>query len=107
MGMLLFSLFRNHSQTETILFGVFAAVIFVFLVIDLGFFNRSAKRISTKSALYQSIFWVFISALFGYLIYYFDEGGEGIAFHDVPPAQDTGILASWLYGSRGMACIHC
>jgi tellurite resistance protein TerC len=75
MGILLFSLFRNHSQTETILFGVFAAVIFVFLVIDLGFFNKSAKKISTKSALYQSLFWVFVSSIFGYLVYHFDEGG--------------------------------
>lgn len=75
MGILLFSLFRNNSQTETILFGVFAAVIFVFLVIDLGFFNRSPKKISTKSALYQSVFWVFVSSIFGYLVYYFDEGG--------------------------------
>jgi len=75
MGILLFSLFRNNSQTETILFGVFATVIFVFLVIDLGVFNRSAKKISTKSALYQSVFWVFVSSIFGYLIYHFDEGG--------------------------------
>lgn len=75
MGILLFSLFRNNSQTETILFGVFATVIFVFLIIDLGFFNRSPKKISTKSALYQSVFWVFISSIFGYLVYHFDEGG--------------------------------
>jgi len=75
MGVLLFSLFRNNSQTETILFGVFAMVIFVFLVIDLGFFNRSPKKISTKSALYQSVFWVFVSSIFGYLVYHFDEGG--------------------------------
>jgi len=73
--MLQFSLFRNHSQIETILFGVFALVIFVYLVIDLGFFNRSAKKISTKSALYQSIFWVIISSIFGYLVYHFDDGG--------------------------------
>jgi len=73
--MLLFSLFRNHSQTETILFGVFALVITVFLLIDLGFFNKSAHKITTKSALYQSIFWVVISTIFGYLVYYFDQGG--------------------------------
>src|SRR6185295_5781746 len=75
MGVLSFSLFRNHSQIETILFGVFALVIAVFLIIDLGFFNRKAHRISTKSALYQSIFWVIVSSIFGYLVYYFDEGG--------------------------------
>ncbi|HTH58305.1 MAG TPA: TerC family protein [Cyclobacteriaceae bacterium] len=75
MGVLLFSLFRNNSQIETILFGVFATVIAVFLVIDLGVFNRKAHKISTKSALYQSIFWVIISSIFGYLVYHFDEGG--------------------------------
>ncbi|MBI1770073.1 MAG: TerC family protein [Bacteroidetes bacterium] len=75
MGVLLFSLFRNNSQIETILFGVFASVIAIFLVIDLGVFNRKAHKISTRSALYQSIFWVFISSIFGYLVYYFDEGG--------------------------------
>ena len=73
--MLLFSLFRNQSQTETILFGVFVLVIFVFLLIDLGIFNKSAHKITTKSALYQSIFWVIVSTLFGYLVYHFDEGG--------------------------------
>lgn len=64
-------------MAETILFGVFASVIFIFLVVDLGFFNKSAKKISTKSALYQSIFWVLLSSIFGYLVYYFDQDGEG------------------------------
>jgi tellurite resistance protein TerC len=73
--MLLFSLFRNNSAAETILFGVFAVLILVFLVVDLGLFNKQAHRITTKSALYQSIFWVLVSTVFGYLIYYFDEGG--------------------------------
>ncbi|MGE0770583.1 MAG: TerC/Alx family metal homeostasis membrane protein [Cyclobacteriaceae bacterium] len=74
--MLLFSLFRSDSQTETILFGVFAAIIILFLLIDLGVFNKKAHKISTKSALYQSIFWVCISTIFGYLVYRFDEGGS-------------------------------
>jgi tellurite resistance protein TerC len=73
--MLLFSLFRNNSTAETLLFGVFAVLIVVFLVVDLGLFNKKAHRITTKSALYQSIFWVCVSTVFGYLIYYFDEGG--------------------------------
>lgn len=75
MGLLLFSLFRNNSQIETILFGVFAAIIAIFLVIDLGVFNKKAHKISTRSALYQSIFWVAVSSVFGYLVYHFDEGG--------------------------------
>lgn len=73
--MYLFSLFSSNSTTETILFGVFGAVILIFLIVDLGLFNKTAKKISTKSALYQSIFWVLVSTVFGYLIYHFDEGG--------------------------------
>lgn len=75
MGLVLFSLFRNHSQTETILFGVFGLIILTFLLIDLGVFHKSARKITTKSALYQSVFWVIISTIFGYLVYHFDEGG--------------------------------
>lgn len=77
--MLVFSLFRNNSQAETILFGVFAVVIIIFLIIDLGIFNRHAHKISTKSALYQSIFWVIISSIFGYLVYQFDDSGSDAA----------------------------
>ncbi len=77
--MLLFSLFRNHSQAETILFGVFAVVIIVFLLVDLGIFNKKAHKISTRSALYQSIFWVLVSTAFGYLVYRFDDSGSDAA----------------------------
>jgi tellurite resistance protein TerC len=72
--MLLFSLFRNQSHEETILFGVFSVVIIVFLLVDLGVFNKSAHKITTKSALYQSIFWVLVSTVFGYLVYLYDPG---------------------------------
>ena len=67
--MLLFSLFNTQIQTETILFGVFALVIGVFLVVDLGVFNKTPHKITTKSALRQSIFWVCVSAVFGFVIY--------------------------------------
>ena len=77
--MLVFSLFRNNSQNETILFGVFAVVITVFLLVDLGVFNKKAHKITTKSALYQSVFWVFVSTVFGFLIYQNDERGADAA----------------------------
>lgn len=79
LNILLFSLFRNQSEHETILFGVFSVVIIVFLIIDLGIFNKAAHKITTRSALYQSIFWVFVSVVFGLLIYVYDEGGEKAA----------------------------
>jgi tellurite resistance protein TerC len=74
VNILLFSLFRD-SEKETILFGVFAFIIVLFLLLDLGVFNKRAHKTSTKSALYQSIFWVSISTLFGFFIYKYDESG--------------------------------
>lgn len=66
--------FLNNTN-ETWLFGLFAVVITLFLIIDLGVLNKKAHKVSTKSALYQSIFWVVISVSFGYLIYLYDDGG--------------------------------
>jgi len=59
-----------------LLYGLFAAIIVVFLIIDLGIFNKKAHKITTKSALYQSIFWVAISVVFGFFIYFYDESGK-------------------------------
>lgn len=67
--MLAFSIFGSPVSAQTLLYGVFGLVIGVFLLIDLGFFNKSAHKITTKSALYQSIFWVILSTIFGYVIY--------------------------------------
>lgn len=68
-GTLLFTIFGFNLNDESFLYGVFGTVIVVFLLLDLGLFNKTAHKISTKSALYQSIFWVVISTIFGYLIY--------------------------------------
>lgn len=77
LNIYLLSLFG--SERETVLFGVFGITIVLFLVLDLGLFHKSAHKISTRSALYQSIFWVVISTLFGLLIYIYDEGGATAA----------------------------
>lgn len=63
------SFFGSLSERETILFGVFAIIIILFLVLDLGLFHKQAHKISTRSALYQSMFWVGVSTAFGYLVY--------------------------------------
>lgn len=72
---ILVSLFGAISERETILFGIFAVIIILFLVLDLGLFHKQAHKITTKSALYQSIFWVLVSTAFGYFIYVYDESG--------------------------------
>jgi tellurite resistance protein TerC len=74
LNILLFSAF-GYSERETILFVIFAVIILLFLVLDLGLFHKQAQKISTRSALYQSIFWVIISSLFGFFIYAYDEAG--------------------------------
>jgi tellurite resistance protein TerC len=80
VNILLFSLFRNDNERETILFGVFAFIIILFLVLDLGLFHKRAHKITTKSALYQSIFWVLISTLFGFFIYKYDGADHAVEY---------------------------
>jgi tellurite resistance protein TerC len=50
----------------TIIFGV---VVVGFLIADLGFLNRQSHKIAFRPALYQSLFWIVISLIFGLLIY--------------------------------------
>ncbi len=68
------SILNFFDNTEHVLYSVFGAVIIIFLIFDLGFFNKDAKKVSLKSATYQSIFWIVISVSFGYLIYEFYGG---------------------------------
>ena len=51
-------------DTQNIFLLIFGIVIIGFLVADLGFFNRKAHAVTTKSALLQSIFWIAIALLF-------------------------------------------
>jgi tellurite resistance protein TerC len=81
-NILVFSLFGDLPKQEIILFGIFAVIIILFLVLDLGLFNKLPKKISTRSALYQSIFWVVVSTLFGFFILAYDESGtEGAVLY--------------------------
>ena len=58
-------------EAQTWLIILFATIVVGFLVIDLGFLNRKSHKIEFKPALYQSLFWVGISLVFGFLIYLF------------------------------------
>lgn len=69
---MLLSLFSG--QNEGLLFGVFGAIIIVFLIVDLGVFHKSHQKVSQKEALKQSIFWVLVSVAYGMLIYFYGEG---------------------------------
>lgn len=71
--MLMLSYFSDTEMNLMLLFGI---IVIGFLVVDLGLFNRNPHKISFRSALYQSIFWVLISFAFGVVIYIFDGGSQ-------------------------------
>ena len=56
-------------DAQTNLSIVFGAVIIIFLILDLGFFNRKSHKVEFRPALIQSLFWITISVAFGFLIY--------------------------------------
>lgn len=65
------------QQNLFILFGV---IVIGFLVADLGYFNRKAHKVSPKSALIQSLFWIAIAFGFGFLISLFLGAGKAAEF---------------------------
>lgn len=63
-------IFNSFSAEQWLLAG-FGAFIAFFLVIDLGIFQKRAHKVSTKRALLQVLFWVFMAAVFALLIAHF------------------------------------
>jgi len=61
------------ANSEALLYVIFGVVITVFLILDLGVFHKSAAKITQKDALQQSLFWVFVSVVFGGVIYFYYE----------------------------------
>ena len=58
-------------EIQTIFLIAFSIIVSVFLILDLGFFNRKAHKVSTKSALLQSLFWIGIALAFSGALFYF------------------------------------
>lgn len=56
---------------QTYLWILFAAIVVIFLALDLGYFNRKSHKVELKSALNQSLFWIGISLAFSFLIFIF------------------------------------
>lgn len=93
--MLALILFGREISEQTVLYSVFGLIIAIFLLIDLGFFNKSAHKITTKSALYQSVFWVTVSSIFGYFIYL--EGPYEVQMDDGKSLSLSGLVAMVQY----------
>lgn len=70
---------------------IFSLIIIIFLIADLGFFNKKSHVISFNSALKQSIFWVVISLLFSLVVLYLE--GK-ISFYEFLSAYVTEKMLS-------------
>lgn len=64
------------TDSESWLFGLFGIIIILFLIVDLGLLHKNPEKITQKSALLQTLFWVAISIAFGGLIYFYGGGPE-------------------------------
>lgn len=62
------------GENELLLFGVFGVVIVAFLLVDLGIFNKKNHKISQREAVIQTLFWVSVSVVYGFMIYFYGEG---------------------------------
>lgn len=69
---MLLAILSGHN--EGILFGVFGVIIILFLVVDLGVFNKKHHKVTQKEALNQTIFWVAVSVVYGLTIHFFGDG---------------------------------
>lgn len=58
-------------DAQTNLIVLFGFIIAGFLIVDLGYLNRKSHMIEFKPALYQSLFWIAIALIFGFLIFLF------------------------------------
>lgn len=67
-------------EAQSYLLILFTVLVVGFLIVDLGFFNRTAHRIPLKSALLQSLFWIVLAVGFGSLIFFFMSRELGVEF---------------------------
>lgn len=66
----------SFNDQEKWLFLIFSIIVIGFLIIDLGILHKNPGKISNRSALYQTIFWIAISLAFGVGIYFYDGGSD-------------------------------
>lgn len=63
---------------EILIFAAFLVFILLMLFIDIGIFNKEAKEVKFKSALYWTIGWISLSLIFWGVIYFFGDRIHGI-----------------------------
>lgn len=64
-------------QKQQIIYLVFGLVVTIALIFDLGLLSKKNQAISLKTAIVQTIFWVFLSFSFCAFIWWENDGGNG------------------------------
>lgn len=67
-------------STNQVIYLVFGIVVLVSVLLDMGLISKKDKVMSLRDATWQSIFWVAISAAFGFFIWY-EAGREDAAMY--------------------------
>lgn len=67
-------------DVQSNLFLIFGITVVGFLIADLGYFNRKAHKVSPKSALIQSLFWIGLAFGFAFLIFLYLGRGSAVEF---------------------------
>lgn len=67
----------DHHNT---LWLIFAILVPVALIVDLGFFQRRAHEVKVKEALMLSAFWIFLALAFNALVYYWQGEKTALEF---------------------------
>ncbi len=68
---------QSKMDKHQVIYLVFGIVIIVALIFDLGLLSKKNQKISIKTALTQTFFWVVLSFLFCGFIWWENEGGNG------------------------------
>jgi tellurite resistance protein TerC len=67
---------EKQFLNEPYLIPVFAVIVIVLLIIDLGVFNRKSHKVTNKEAVIWSSVWISVALLFGGLIYFFMDSAS-------------------------------
>lgn len=67
-------------QIQSFLLIIFGILIIGFLILDLGYFNKKAHKISANSAFLQTLFWIAISLFFALAIFIFMDKITALEF---------------------------
>lgn len=74
--------------TQEITYLIFAVVLILALIFDLGLLSKKAQRVSIRKALYQTLFWIGLSLAF-FVFVWFEDG------HDMAVNYLSAYLMEW------------